>query len=88
MNLVDFLVIGYVILAFCVLYLYLTRPSIDKRHIIQNIIQAQVEAAHLFTDGDKLSSVVQLLQDINFANLEPWQVEGFIRIVESKLKNK
>lgn len=77
--------IGYIIVLIITLFNYFNRDKIARRYIIKNNIQAQVESRIHFEDSDKLQLLTALINDIDFNNLEKWQIDGFKEIIDTKI---
>lgn len=77
--------IGFIALMFLVIIMYFTKPYIARKYIIRNNIQAQVESRTHFDNSEKLGLIKGLIDDIDFAKLEIWQIDAFVDYIFEKI---
>ena len=82
------LFIGYCILLLFALWNWLTKAEIEKKYIVRNNIQAQVESRLHLEDNEKLQLLHELIKDIDENNIDPALATEFLRIINNKFKNK
>jgi hypothetical protein len=82
------LFIGYCILLLFALWNWITKPEIERKYIIRNVIQAQVESRTHLEDSEKLQLLHELIKDINENNIDPALATEFLRIINDKFTNK
>jgi hypothetical protein len=78
---------GYCILLLFALWNWITKPEIERKYIIRNIIQAQVESRVHLKDNEKLQLLHELIKDIDENNIDPALATEFLRIINNKFKN-
>ena len=69
------LTISYLILFLAWLWLYLTRPEVEKINI--TTIEVLVNYYRTFSDSERIILISKLLNEIDFNKIEDWQKTEF-----------
>ena len=83
MTYTTLLIIGYILLTISFLILYIFKPDIKNEYKL-NVIECLVTYHREFTNSDKIALIAKLINEVDFEQLENWQLEGFINLINKK----
>jgi len=74
------------VLCFYLAYHALTRPEIERKHIIRNSIQACVEKDRLLNSSDKIVLIMKQINELKLDEIPQWQKDAFVKAAIDKFK--
>jgi len=78
--------VSWISIVICLYFAYsiLTKPEIERKHVIRNNIQAIVEGERLMNSADKIVLMKKQLDSLKLEEIPEWQQRAYVNAVLEK----